>query len=385
MGIEIDPSAVEYILNALDFKIIEREHYGWLVSLPTSRLDVEREIDLIEEVARHYGYDQFPLTLPSWKGGSHRPAGYSKERVLKERLIGLGYSEAMTYSFIDQQENQKFSNLEPIRLLNPLSSEMEVMRTSLLPGLLRSFLWNYNRGMKNVKLYEMAKIYYGSAEQPHEEVYLGFIISGGLEERTVHGLYRELNFFDLKGDMETLLDSLSVPVNEICFRVPGQAFIETNLRPYHPGALAEIYLGEQKLGVCGQLHPLVCEEYKIKQSVFVAEIPLEDWFNLATGRKVFKEIVKFPSVQRDLSIIVDKDIDYSKIRSAILQANIAEVQTVFPFDLFMGEKLPPGKKGVSVSIIFQATDRTLMEEEVNRFQETVLALLRKKLGAQLRN
>jgi phenylalanyl-tRNA synthetase beta chain len=385
MGIEIAPSAVEYILNALDFKIIEREEYGWQVSLPTSRLDVEREIDLIEEVARHYGYDKFPPSLPSWKGGSHRPAGYFKERVLKERLVGLGYSEAMTYSFIDQQENQKFSNLEPIRLLNPISSEMEFMRTSLLPGLLRSFLWNYNRGLKNVKLYEMAKIYYGSAEKPHEEVYLGLIISGGLEERTVHSLYRELNFFDLKGDIETLLNSLSIPLDEVCFRAPTQGYVQANLRSYHPSVLAEMYLGEQRLGVCGQLHPLFCEECKIRQPVFVAEIPLEDWFNLVTGRKVFKEIIKFPSIQRDLSIIVDKDLDYSKIRSAILQANIAEVQTVFPFDLFMGEKLPPDKKGVSVSIIYQATDRTLVEEEVNRFQETVLALLRRKLDAQLRN
>jgi phenylalanyl-tRNA synthetase beta chain len=239
--------------------------------------------------------------------------------------------------------------------------------------------------MKSVKLYEMAKIYYRTAEQPHEKVYLGIIISGGLEEKTVHGLYREFNFFDLKGDIETLLDSLSVPVSEICFRVPGQAFIETKLKSYHPGVLAEMCLGEQEQGVCGQLHPLICEEYKIRQPAFVAEIPLEDWFSRVTDRKVFKEIVKFPSVQRDLSIIVDKDVDYSRIRSAILQANIAELQSVFPFDLFMGEKLPPDKKGVSVSIIFQATDRTLMEEEVNHFQETVLALLRKKLGAQLRN
>jgi phenylalanyl-tRNA synthetase beta chain len=112
---------------------------------------------------------------------------------------------------------------------------------------------------------------------------------------------------------------------------------------------------------------------------------LEAWFHLGTGRKVFRETVKFPPVQRDLSIVVDKDLDYSKIRSAILQANIAEVQTVFPFDLYTGEKLPPDKKGVSISIIYQAMDRTLTEEEVNRFQEAVLALLREKLGAQLRN
>jgi phenylalanyl-tRNA synthetase beta chain len=385
MGIEIDQLAVEYILNALDFKIVEREQNGWQVSLPTSRLDVEREIDLIEEVARHYGYEKFPSTLPPWKGGSYRPPGYFKERVLKERLIGLGYTETMTYSFIGQLENQKFSNLEPIRLLNPLSSEMEVMRTSLLPGLLRSFLWNYNRGKKNVKLYEMAKIYYWSAEQSEEKVYFGLIMSGSLEERNVHSVNRELNFFDLKGDLEVLLESLSVPLKEICFRLPGQGFIQTNLRYYHPGVLAEMYLGEQRLGVCGQLHPGVCEEYKIRQSVFVAEIPLEAWLNLGTGRKVFREIAKFPSIQRDVSIIVDKDLDYSKIRSAILQANIAEVQTVFPFDLYTGEKLPPDKKGVSISIIYQAVDRTLTEEEVNRFQEAVLALLREKLGAQLRN
>ena len=165
MGSEIEQPAAEEILNLLDFKIVERLAEGWRVDLPTSRLDVESEIDLIEEVARHYGYNKFPSTLPIWKGGSHRRPEYSQEKILKERLMGLGYSETLTYSFIDESENQRFAAYEPIRLLNPLSTETGVMRTSLLPGLLRSFLRNYNRGIKSARLYEMGKIYHKNAGQ----------------------------------------------------------------------------------------------------------------------------------------------------------------------------------------------------------------------------
>ena len=390
MGSEIEQPAVEEILNLLDFKIVERLAEGWRVDLPTSRLDVESEIDLIEEIARHYGYDKFPSSLPAWKGGSHRRPEYSQGKILKERLTHLGYSETLTYSFIDESENRRFADHEPIRLLNPLSAETGVMRASLLPGLLHSFLRNYNRGIKSARLYEIGKIYRNHAGQkPQEEDYLGMIASGNYQEVSVHSVTRAINFFDLKGDIEILLQSLGLPVKEVCFLGPMHRMEQEQMpcfspNHYHPGVAAEIRWRGQHLGIFGQLHPKVCELYKIRQPVWVAEIPLLQWYNLRAAKKVFHEIPRFPSIQRDLSMFVDKDVDYSRIESTIEQANIKEIQKVFPFDLYVGGKLPSDKKGISISIVYQAFDRTLTEEEVNQHQQKIGALLAEKLGVEIR-
>jgi phenylalanyl-tRNA synthetase beta chain len=147
---------------------------------------------------------------------------------------------------------------------------------------------------------------------------------------------------------------------------------------------AELRLGSDSLGVCGQLHPRVCEGYKIKQPVFLAEVPLEVWYRYQPPERTVRELAKFPAVQRDLSLVVNRDIEVEAIETAVLQAGIREVQKCFPFDLYFGEKLPSDKKGVSISIVYQSSDRTLVDEEVNQFHETILNLLRSKLGAQLR-
>src|SRR5262245_2953334 len=223
MGTEIDSSPIERVLRGLNFTITSRDASGWVVQPPTSRLDVEREIDLIEEVARHYGYDKFESTLPAWTGGSSRLPDSVKDRALKAGLLGLGYAEIVTYAFVAAAENEKFSQREPVRLRNPLSLETEVMRTSLLPGLLASLLHNYNRGTKSVRLYELGRIYLASENgQPSQKPFLGLIASGNLDEKTVHNdKPRGLTFFDLKGSLEVLLECLSLPVNEVVWQSPA--------------------------------------------------------------------------------------------------------------------------------------------------------------------
>jgi phenylalanyl-tRNA synthetase beta chain len=392
IGTEIECSFITRLLRDLNFEIVASDTHGWQVQLPTSRLDVEREIDLIEEIARHYGYDSFASTLPAWKGGAARRPEAVKEQTLKQRLLNLGFSETVTYSFVDASENQRFSSLKPVRLRNPLSRETEVMRTSLVPGLLSSFLHNYNRGIKSVRLYEMGRIYpwqgiimadcLPTTDDAPENQVLGIVASGNVQEKTVHSEARSWNFFDVKGDLEILLNSLSLPLN----RVRWQTAVSGGRLPdyYHPAVAAELSIGEQSFGVLGQLHPRICENYKIKQSVFLAEIPLAPWYAYEPGQLFVEEPARYPAVQRDLSIVVDKDIDYRAIESAVLQAGIREIQKCFPFDLYFGEKVPFGKKSVSIGIVYQAFDRTLVEEEVSRYHEMVLNLLQKELGAQLR-
>ena len=311
-----------------------------------------------------------------------------KERTLKQRLLHHGYSETMTYSFIDAGENQRFSTLEPVRLKNPLSRETEVMRTSLVPGLLASFLQNYNRGMNSVRLYEMGRIYpmagrfIRTTDDQPENLFLGIIASGNVQEKTVHADARPWNFFDLKGDLEMLLESLSIPLDQVTWQAEDSG---AGVPPYyHPGVASGMKLRNDSLGVFGQLHPKVCEAYKIKQPVFLAEIPLAPWYRFQAGEHLVEEPAKFPAVRRDLSLVIDQSLNYRAIESTVLEAGILEVRKCFPFDLYLGEKLPSGKKGVSISIVYQAFDRTLVEEEVNGFHEKIVNLLQTKLGAQLR-
>jgi len=384
MGAEIDESSMERILGALNFEVVSRDAGGWQIQLPTSRLDVEREIDLIEEIARHYGYDKFASTLPAWTGNSKRPPDSIKEGTLKRSLLGLGYTETLTYAFVAAAENEKFSAVQPVRLKNPLSLETEVMRTSLVPGLLASLLRNYHRGTRSVRLYELGRIYSANPDGlPSEKPFLGLIASGNTDEKTVHNeKARSTTFFDLKGSLEALLESLSLPRNQILWRAPDKGGSVPDY--YHPAVSAELRLGSDSLGVCGQLHPRVCEGYKIKQPVFLAEIPLEAWYRYQPPDRVARELAKFPAVLRDLSLVLDKDVDCESIEAVVLQAGIREVQSCFPFDLYFGERLPSDKKGISISIVYQSSDRTLVDEEVNHFHETILNLLRSKLGAQLR-
>jgi phenylalanyl-tRNA synthetase beta chain len=393
MGSEVPRSDVERILSMLDFKILQKSSGGWQIDLPTSRLDVEREIDLIEEVARHYGYDKFPSSLPAWKGSSRRRPEQMLQRALRESLIHLGYSETITYSFIDEAVGRKFSELRPVRVSNALSSETEVMRTSLLPGLLRSLLWNYHRGLRNLRLFEMGKIYFQESNgQPGEEPYLALLASGNSQEKSVHTTSgnsqqksvhtKHRAFFDLKGDIETLLESVGISGNEVSF---GKALKEPlAFVPgyYHPRLSVTFSFQGRPGGVLGQLQPKIWEEYK--QPVWAAEIPLHLWHDLRFVEKVFNEMPKFPSIQRDISLVVETSVTYGEIESTIRHAAIKEIQRVFPFDLYEGEQLPPGKKGISITIFYQASDRTLVEEEVNRYHETIIALLAEKLGAQLR-
>ena len=207
LGLEIDGDEVARILDSLQFRILGSGPEGWTVDLPTSRLDVEREIDLVEEIARHHGYGNLPSTLPAWKGGAQRHKDYRVEKTVTERLLHLGYSQTLTYPLVDAREDLKFGDTQGISVLNPISSETGVMRTSLLPGLLASLSWNYNRGIRSLKVFEIGRVYgWVEPQRSGEQSRVGLLVTGNLEEKTVHGAARAYTLFDLKGDIETLLE-----------------------------------------------------------------------------------------------------------------------------------------------------------------------------------
>jgi phenylalanyl-tRNA synthetase beta chain len=386
MGMEVPPAEVARILASLEFQILEETGDGWLVSLPSFRLDVEREIDLIEEIARLFGYDNFPSRLPSWTGWGCRRPESPRELALQQCLRGLGYHETLTYSFIDQAENRRFSGLAAVRLQNPLSSEMEEMRTSLVPGLLHSLLHNYNRGTRSLRIYELGRIYSWREEgQTQELPLLGMLCTGNAAEKEVHSNQRPLTFFDLKGEVETLLEAAGFDRRELHFQFPRPVSLGSlPTEVFHPGLRAEVWAKEECLAILGELHPRIGDSYKIKQPVFVTLFALQSLYGRAEGEKRFQEIPRFPLIQRDLALVVDRNLAYREIESTILGERMPEVLRVSPFDLYLGEKLPAGKKGLAINIVYQSLERTLLEEEVNLLQGKILRLLESRFGAQLR-
>ena len=381
LGLEIDGHEVERILDSLQFRVLDSGEDGWTVALPTARMDVAREIDLIEEVARHHGYQNLPSTLPAWRGGARRRQDYRVERIVTDRLLHLGYSQTLTYPLVDAGEDRKFSARRGISVRNPLSSETGVLRTSLLPGLLASLSWNYNRGVRSLKVYEIGKVYgWVRPQESGEESRVGLLVTGSLEEKTVHGAARDYSLFDLKGDIETLLEPSTGGKQEVRFEACRKADSH-----WSPVAAGRIGLGDATLGCFGQLDPGICAEHKVEQPVFAAEIELSRLHRLWRSEPRAGRIPRFPSIRRDLSIVVDGGVSYGDIESAIRDTRIEELLRIFPFDLYQGGRLPPGKKGISIRLVYQRLDRTLLEEDANRFDQVVLARLRDRFGARLRS
>ena len=208
---------------------------------------------------------------------------------------------------------------------------------------------------------------------------MGLLVTGNREEKTVHGAAKGYSLFDLKGDIETLLEPSTVDGKGVRFKAGERVGSH-----WRTAAAGQIWLADTKLGCFGQLHPAICAEHKIGQQVFAAEIELSLLHPLWRSEPKAKPIARFPSIQRDLSIIVDHDVTYGEIESAIGDTHIEELFRIFPFDLYRGGQLPRDKKGISIRLVYQRLDRTLLEEDANRFDQVVLARLRERFGAQLR-
>ena len=209
---------------------------------------------------------------------------------------------------------------------------------------------------------------------------LGLLISGRIQEKTIHGSALSPTFFDIKGDIEVLLESLSVSKQKIQFQ-------ENKKKEdyWHPGESSAIWFEEQHLGILGQLHPKLCSEYKIRQPVFIAEIALQLLYSIAGKAHAFQKIPRFPSIQRDLSIVVDRGIKYGEIEAAIWETKIENLSHFFPFDLYQGNQLPSDKKGISITLIYQNPNRTLVEEEAASYDKAILTHLKNKFRVKLRD
>jgi phenylalanyl-tRNA synthetase beta chain len=353
---------------------IAEEAADFAVTIPTWRLDVEREIDVIEEIARIYGYNRFPNTLPAYVGSVVETADAAKDAASRSILLALGYNEAISLTFISYAEAKSFSSAQPVEIANPLSQESAVMRTSMVPGMLHMLEYNLNRGTDTVRLFEAGKVYelLGSSASERKQIAIG--ATGLVAPPSVHQPSRSYSFFDLKGDVESVLGEFQY--KSVYFDAHAASY-------YHPGRSARAVIDGGTVAQFGQLHPAAAAERKLRQDVFLAEIYLDRLYRHGLRHPAYRRLSRFPAVDRDFSFIFDDAVTFERIRSAVESLRIAELRSFLPLEIFRGGAIPAGRYSVLLSAEFQSDERTLRDDEVGVWAEQIIKALQ-ALGGTLR-
>jgi len=352
------------------------EKKAWIVDLPSWRLDVEREIDLIEEIARIYGYNKFANTLPAFSGGVVEQPNAAKETKIRTMLLGLGYNEAISPTFISRADAGAFSSDVPVPLANPLSEEQSIMRTSLVPGMLGMLAWNLNRGTSDVRLFETGNIFSAYAEESTQErkiICLG--ATGNAVEAGPHGATRPFAFFDLKGDVETVLRAFEL--RDLRFEAGAAAY-------YHPGRSARVIADGHCAAQFGRIHPDLTAAHKIKQDIYLAEIYFDWLLQLSLRIPRYEPSSRFPAVDRDFSFLFDHAVSFARIQGSVRELRIPELQSFSPVEIFRGGTVPQGRYSILLRARFQSAERTLRDDEVAQWSAQIVKAL-EGLGGSLRS
>ena len=385
LGTEITAKQVKTCLEDLELDVQGGDGDFLVVTPPSFRGDLEREIDLIEEVARLDGYERIPITLPK---GPPSPEVKNRELLLEREAIGIllhhGYHEVITYSFSSPASGDLIGLMPDdmrrryVKILNPLAEDFSVLRTTLISGLMETARYNLSRKNSNLKLFELKKVFIPQEGErlPREIKYLAGLAIGFDQDPHWAFSPRQVDFFDVKGCVEDLLEAL---------QIKGIKFSRAGDIPYlHPGKASKVFLGEEVLGALGEVHPQVLSHYEIHGKAYLFEIDFEQVVRWAREERRFQPLAKFPAVYRDLSMVVDDALEAEKLVETIWTFQQPFIDEVNLFDIYRGAPIPEGKKGVSCRIRYQAHDRTLTDEEVNQYHEKVIARLREAFRVELR-
>jgi phenylalanyl-tRNA synthetase beta chain len=352
---------------------VAEEVADFSVQVPTWRLDVEREIDLIEEVARIYGYDKFPNTLPSFSGAVQELPDERKEARLRRDLLALGYNQAISLSFISHEEAKAFASMDIVEVANPLSEEASVMRTSLVPSMLDMLGRNLNYGTADVKLFEFGNVYEKSGDKAAQYRRAAMGATGNAVPGDMHEKARPYTFFDMKGDIEAMLAAFQY--NNLYFDANAADY-------YHPGRSARLVMDGRKVAQFGQIHPKVAAQRKLKQDVFVAEFDLERLYQQPLREIAYQKVANYPAVDRDFSFIFADKVTFERIRNAVDALRLSELRRFWPVEVFRGGSVPAGKFSVLLRAEFQSAGRTFRDEEVALWAAQIVAALNALGGNQ---
>ncbi len=386
LGGGLNAGLIFRLLKRLGFELIPEGQADeqFRVQIPSWRLDVEREIDVIEEIARLHGYDKFPNTLPAYSGAVVELPHASVDATLRDRALALGYNEALSLTFISHADAERFSSGTPVlELENPLSEEASVMRTSLVPGMLDMLAWNLNRDVPEARLFEMGSVYEfrdGERIEPRR-VCLGATVSavrGSLPavgildvSKGEHATSVEA-FRAFKGDVENLLEPFSCELN----------FDRKVAEYFHPGRSARALLNGAMVAQFGQIHPSVAEARKLRQDVFLAEFNLEQLYDVGLRVVKFTPLGKYPAVERDFSFIFSDEITFERMERAVHSRGLTELKELRPIEIFRGGSIPSGKYSILLRVRFQSNERTLREDEVAQWSAQIVQALTGLGGTQ---
>jgi phenylalanyl-tRNA synthetase beta chain len=394
MGADIPDRDIEEILGALGFNPARIDaNRGnanaadavWRCEQPSWRRDVSRGIDLIEEVARHYGYDKFPPRLPPAKQPAHRLAHAVDLDSLRERVVALGYQEIVEIPLVAARRDELFraKGVAPAVIGNPLAEDASVMRSNGIVGMISALEWNLNHGQRNLRLFEMGRTYELRDGEPVETPVLTLGATGLASEKTVHSGAREFNFVDLKGD----LDRIGELAGGFAWRAGGPGWLAGGHAARVDIGGGEKGEGGEEIGVAGQLGRKVADQLKLRQDIFVAEMRIEPLLQgIARARAAlrFTAIPRFPAVERDFSLVLADGVTFAQVAAAIRGLGIAELTSVEAADLFRGGQVPAGKFSLMVRATFQSAAATLTEAQIGEFSSRIIAALEGELGAALR-
>ena len=368
LGETLGTQEIFRILEKLGFMVVAETHDGseLTVQVPSWRLDVEREIDLIEELARIHGYDKFPNTLPAYVGSVIELPEARKDQKLRSALLALGYNEAVSLTFISHQDAAKFSSAQAIELANPLSEEASLMRTTMVPGMLNMLAYNLNRGSDNVRLFEAGNVFEASDASSVELKRICLGVTGSALPPTVHLRPRQVSFFDVKGDVQNLLAALEC--RSICYDAEAADY-------YHPGRSARAVMDGETVAQFGQLHPSVAAERKLRQDVFIAELYLDRLYQHELREGHYEPLPRYPAVERDFSFIFPDSITFERIQQAVSALGVHELRSFVPVEIFRGGAIPAGKYSILLRAKFQSSERTLREDEVAAWSAEIVRAL----------
>jgi phenylalanyl-tRNA synthetase beta chain len=390
LGGNLEAGEIFRILKKLGFTVIPegQAEAKFRVHIPSWRLDVEREIDVIEEIARLHGYDKFKNTLPAYSGAVVELPHAAVDATLRGRALALGYNEAVSLTFISHADAERFASASAgakvLELENPLSEEASVMRTSMAPGMLDMLAWNLNRDQENVRLFEMGRVYEMSGGEPVEPVRacLGATLAavnsslpagGALDvSKGEHAVAAEA-FRSFKGDVENLLAAFAY--GEISFDRQTAEY-------FHPGRSARVLVDGAVVGQFGQIAENVKAERKLRQDVFLAEIDLERLH--ARGRRTvrFAPLGKHPAAERDFSFVFGDDVEFEAMQRAVMGLRLSALRSFAPVEIFRGESIATGKYSILLRVRLQSDEGTLRDEQIAQWSSQIVAALQGLGGVQ---
>ncbi|MBE2295769.1 MAG: phenylalanine--tRNA ligase subunit beta, partial [Phycisphaerales bacterium] len=375
LGLAIPTTEIEAILRRLGMQVtVEADH--WQVIPPSSRFDIRLEEDLIEEVARIYGYEQLPSNRPLTRlAMSPQPERQIGLAAFKAALVQRGFQEAITYSFVDPAFQAVIDpERTPLRLSNPISADLAVMRTSLWPGLLKALIHNQKRQQPRVRLFEHGLTFVPDSEGLRQEPYLGGVLAGSALPEQWGVPVRLADFFDLKGDVEALL--------ALTGELESFSFVAAPHPALHSGQSARIERMGTVVGWLGTLHPRVARELDVEGDAFLFELSLA---GLQVARlPTFHELSRFPASRRDIAIVVDQAVTAQAIRDCIRQSGGELLRDILLFDVYRGSGIPKDRKSLALGLILQDFSRNLTDSMVEEAVSGIIAGLAEQFGATLR-